>query len=68
MILKLICIDEQHAQIAKDQFNSIGSRAVSAGRAVIVKTMSDSAYVKIKLGAMAYTDKVTNWDVEALNA
>ena len=65
MLIKLICIDSLHTDIAAKQIEANGYRAVIVGRAVITNhTLNGEALATIKTNAMAYTDEITNFDIE----
>lgn len=65
-MIKLNCIDQQHAEIARLQLIGMGRKAVVAGKAVISTGEYDNKVVRVKVEALAYTDDVTDWDVEYL--
>jgi hypothetical protein len=63
-LLKLVCIDSLHADIAAKQINTDGYRAVIIGRAVITNHKIGNSLSKIIVESNAYTDTVTQFDIE----
>ena len=66
-MIKLICIDQQHAEIARLQLIKLGRKATMAGKAVIATGDYNHDTIRIELSAMAFTDTLTDWDTEQLN-
>ena len=78
---KLICIDEQHAIIAEQQFNNAETDKLKSkrlGRAVVVCISGDSIeqnelaeinYLlsSVRVHAMAFDDELTNFDREEID-
>lgn len=66
-MIKLICIDQQHAEIARLQLIKLGRRAALAGKAVIATGDYNHETIRIELDAIAFTAELTEWDKEQLN-
>lgn len=66
-MIKIVCIDRQHAEIAMLQLIELGRKAALAGKAVIATGDYNHETVRVELDAMAFTDTVTDWDREQLN-
>ena len=67
-MIKLNCIDQQHAEIARLQLIGMGRKAAVAGKAVIATGEYDNKVIRVKLEAQAYADDVTEWDRNLINA
>tara|TARA_R110002074_G_scaffold270442_3_gene442250 strand:- start:580 stop:777 length:198 start_codon:yes stop_codon:yes gene_type:complete len=65
-MIKMVCIDRQHAEIAKLQLIKLGRKAVLAGKAVIATGDYNHEIIRIELDAMAFTDTLTDLDREQL--
>ena len=63
-MIKLVCIDQQHAEIAKLQLIKSGRKVVLAGKAVIATGDYNHGTIRVELDAMAFTDTLTDWDRE----
>ena len=66
-MIKLVCIDQQHAEIARLQLIELDRKAVLAGKAVIATGDYNYETIRVELNAMAFTDTLTDWDRELLS-
>lgn len=66
-MIKLVCIDQQHAEIARLQLIELDRKAVLAGKAVIATGDYNHETIRVELNAMAFTDTLTDWDRELLS-
>jgi len=66
-MIKLVCIDQQHAEIAELQLIKLGRKAALAGKAAIATGDYNHETIRVQLDAMAFTAELTDWDREQLN-
>lgn len=65
-MIKLKCIDQQHADNAKLEFEYLKRKVVAYGKTVIAAGELDLDAEKIRVRALACVGAVTDWDVEYL--
>ena len=65
-MIKLICIDQQHADIAGKQLVELERKTAVIGRIVIATGGYDNKVARVQLEAMACIGKLTTYEIEFL--
>lgn len=65
-MIKLHCIDQQHADNAKLEFEYLERKVVTYGKTVIAAGEMDLDAEKVRVRALACVGSVTDWDREYL--
>ena len=69
-IYKILCIDNEHANICKLQVEALGGKCVQAGKAIITdyKFKEDGSVLSdVITQCIATTQEASEWDIDVFN-
>jgi hypothetical protein len=65
-ILKIECVNVQHAQIATMRLKGLGRRTVRMGKAVVTESDSDKWFIQAFRESLGYTCQPSEYDIKQL--